>query len=357
MIRSMVIVFMLVLVGCAEAPLAIVEPELTSKLDYEAGIQQDKDYCETDPECGGGSDGTIHDGMGDGTLEEPTNDPSPGAAGIWLGSAVTGGACYADYNPLVIDNDGDWLDDYCEYALAKAFAPALNIAFHDGCQYGEPYWAAKYFDQPTGRTWGERVRIAYMPGYYEDCGIKPHKGDSEFIMVEVQYNPSTMHWELNELFLSAHAGEITNSSDWTTDPSQVQYPSGRAKSYPRVWVAKDKHANYRSRSACNWGALGYDDCSSHGAWGGRILVYEHRNVGSRLYDRLGCQPSDNVLYYQNGRTECFYSRSNFKGWQQTSQAGVTPYYDFLMSQAYECFAYAGFSVSYCYYGAGVITGP
>ena len=326
-------------------------------LDPSFGIQQDKDYCQTDPECGGGTNGLIHDQSSSGTLVEPSYDPSPGANGIWLGNTVTGNVCYKNYNASIIDNDGDWLDDNCEYQLAKAFAPSVNMYAYEACPYGEPYWAAKYFDDVLGRGWGEFVRIAYMPAYYEDCGVNGHEGDSEFIMLEVDYNPATKHWEMKSMFLSAHAGTFTNSSEWILDENEIEYPSGRLYSYPRVWVAEKKHANYKSRADCNAGAIGFDECYRHGAYGGRILVYRHRGVGSRLYDRLGCQPSDNLLFYENGRTECFYTRRNFKGWQITSEAGVTPYYDFLISQAFECFAYGGLLISYCYYGAGVKVGP
>ena len=197
-----------------------------------------------------------------------------------------------------------------------------------------------------------------MPGYYKDCGALGHNGDSEFIMVEIHFNPSTSHWELKPMFRSAHTGaNFTDSSNWSFDPSQVEYPSGRSRSYPRVWVARGKHANYATRSACDLGALSYDSCATHSIGGGRILVYEHRNVGSRTYDRLGCQPSGNSLYYQNEREECFYTRRKFEGWQQSPETGVTPYYDFLMGKAFECFAYASLQLNYCYYGAGVIVGP
>ena len=104
-------------------------------LDPSFGIQQDKDYCQTDPECGGGTNGLIHDQSSSGTLVEPPYDPSPGANGIWLGNTVTGNVCYKNYNASIIDNDGDWLDDNCEYQLAKAFAPSVNMYAYEACPY------------------------------------------------------------------------------------------------------------------------------------------------------------------------------------------------------------------------------
>src|SRR5216110_119645 len=155
--------------------------------------------CNDDPLLCGPVDGTIHDGTGDGSVTQVAGDPSPGAPGIWLGWYGSGQYCYANYNSFMNDGDHDWLDDQCEYLIAKAFAPALAISPADGYDKGEPYWAVKYFPNDPNYGWGEFVRIAYMPAYYRDggtpgSGATAHVGDSEFIMVGVQYNPSTQHW-------------------------------------------------------------------------------------------------------------------------------------------------------------------
>lgn len=321
-----------------------------------------EEQCQADPTCGPGVDGTIHDGSGNGQLAEPLGDPSPGAAGIWLGNNVSGRSCYANYNGNVIDADQDWLDDQCEYELAKAFAPAVGMSPSDGCPGGEPYWAAKYFPNTQYGT-GEFVRIAYMPGYYADCRSGGHKGDSEFIMVGIHHNPSTRHWEVKEMYFSAHAVIIEhfwevykifgNSSEYITNPNQLEYPSGRSLSYPRVWVARGKHANYKSQSACNSGSVfNYDDCSNN-VPAGRLRIYRHRNAGSRYVNFLsGCVASQNPLYYQNGRRECYYNSEKFKGWQVSGESGVTPYASFLHSVVFECYDYTYTFQGTCYYGGG-----
>ncbi len=79
------------------------------------------------------------------------------------------------------DSDTDGLADHCEFPIARSFAPMLHFANGGQCPGGEPYWAAR-------RTSTNRVRIAYIMAYYKDCGYAPHAGDSEMIMVDVQYN-------------------------------------------------------------------------------------------------------------------------------------------------------------------------
>ncbi len=307
--------------------------------------------CNDDPQLCGPVDGTIHDGTGNGTVIQVAGDPSPGAPGIWLGWYGSGQYCYANYNSFMRDDDHDWLDDECEYQLAKAFAPALAMSPLDGCSGGEPYWAAKYFPNDPAYQWGEFVRIAYMPSYYRDCGTAGHVGDSEFIMVGVQYNPSTQHWEVRDGYLSAHAGTPTNSSEYVRHREDFGYPT-RQFAYPLIYIAKAKHGNYKSRDDCNAGALTFDTCEDN-VTVGRIRVYRGRNVGSRFVDWFpNGVVSANNDFSQTGRKEFFYTAQPFKGWQLTAESGVTPYANLLFSPAFECFDFTYTFQGTCDWGPG-----
>jgi len=292
-------------------------------------------------------DGTIHDGTGYGMLPTFADDPSPGADGVWLGDMSSARFCYANHNPFANDQDHDWLDDDCEFRLASAFAPVLVTNPVDSCPGGEPYWAAKYFPQ-SEYGWGEFVRIAYMPAYYKDCGEGVlgigggHLGDSEFIMISVQYNTSTQHWEVRDGYLSAHSGTMGDHAEWP-DRDDLDYYPRRRYAYPQVWIAPYKHANYSSQSACN----GWDSCYGNVAVG-RMRVYPGRNVGSRFVDWFpNGVMSENALY-QNDSVEYFYTPRKFRGWQ-ISDDGVTPYASFLLSGMFECFLY---TAGNCYWGPG-----
>jgi len=317
------------------------------------GIQADV-QCNDDPQLCGPTDGTLHDGTGNGTLIQVAGDPSPSAPGVWLGWFASGEYCYANYNSLMNDGDDDWLDDECEYQLAKAFAPVLAISQTDGCDKGEPYWAVKYFPNDPTYGWGEFVRIAYMPAYYRDCGIGgvgAHIGDSEFLMVGVEYNSGTQHWQLRDMYLSAHAGEVTNSSEYIFRDN-VEYPA-RQYTYPRTWIARGKHGFYKSQDACTDGAFHHDSCGDNYPVG-RMRIYRGHNVGSRFLDRFpGGVASGNPLYANNYRHEYFWTPTErFKGWQVTSEDGATPYVNMLMSNVYECFDPSYTFGGQCYWGPG-----
>jgi hypothetical protein len=297
---------------------------------------------EPNPAYCGAADGTIHDGSGIGSNPVVPGDPSPGVPGLWLGNTVSGNYCGANYNPLIQDADADWLDDTCEYELAKAFAPTLYMASLDGCDGGEPYWAAKYFPNAEPGNWDELVRIAYMPAYYSDCGFHGHGGDSEFIMLGVKFNRLSRHWELVEAFLSSHEGTFVDAIEWHSDwhtGNDLHYPATSPRAgFPEVWIAKAKHANYRTKGLCDDGGLTFDTCADNIARG-RIRVYGSRNVGSPLLDRFpvpyGARSTNPHNAPLDEVAEFFYTRANFMGWQH-GVAGVTPYSDFLRNSSFEC---------------------
>jgi hypothetical protein len=303
----------------------------------------------------GTTNGTLHDGTGNGSLTVVPGDPSPGAPGVWLGDTLAGRWCYANYNSFITDNDKDWLDDDCEYQLAKAFAPALSMSPSDNCPGGEPYWAAKYFDNEgvagTPGGWGEFIRIAYLPSWYRDCGATSHSGDSEFMMLAIQHNPMTRHWEVREAWLSAHAGTLNSAVDYIRTPGILEYPAARTLSYPRVWLARGKHGFYRSKDECQSRAIINDNCEDNVTMG-RMVIYANRNVGSRFVDNFPTGvPSANPLYSQNGRREYYYTSQGFNGWQVPG-SGVTPYASILSSVVYECYDWNFVFTGNCYLGRG-----
>src|SRR3954464_2503725 len=136
--------------------------------------------------------GSVND---PGEYEAP-NDPSPGANGLWLGATVTPATCFNDQTRAIVDADQDWLDDRCEEEIARGFAPRWGMSDADDCPGGEPAWAAKYF--PNNQI----VRVMFMPAYYRDCGADGHNGDSEYVIVDIRFNPTTQHWEFNREYLT-----------------------------------------------------------------------------------------------------------------------------------------------------------
>lgn len=272
------------------------------------------------------------------------SDPNPSAPGMWLGADMTPSRCFAGtkatIDPTLPDLDHDWLFDSCEYVLASGFRPFLHAT--GTCIDAQPFWAAKYF--PGVATLADPnprglVRIMYMPAYFVDCGYpiigRPggHDGDSEFIIVEASFDPSTSHWVAERLYLSNHQD----------DDIDVQATSGaitwgaNSRSYPQIWVADGKHANYLSEPACDEGGGGiywwdFDECWT-GHLEGRLAVMPYSNVGevfsgSMFHSLLDIYQQtsggDCFRFGSNPRAECFVSEHrDFAGWR--SDNGTSAY--------------------------------
>jgi hypothetical protein len=258
-------------------------------------------------------------------------DPSPSAPGIFLGSGATPAACLGQQQN---DLDGDGVGDYCEIWLATGFAPELYYAHTDDVR-GEPRWAIRKVSvEPAS------VEIAYLLSYYLDRGshellcqttlpppIYPHPcaghyGDSEAILLFVEYDYASQHWVLKRARLSQHGNLNSFGAGPKGYPAQFVYP-GQRGGYPRVFVAVGKHANYASDWACDNGAhLDYDECNSDTT--ARVAVTANGDVGSSMYHRLDCVLSANPLYSMNP-PECYWTGARFGGWQSGAQPSADPY--------------------------------
>jgi hypothetical protein len=175
------------------------------------------------------------------------------------------------------------------------------------------------------------------------------------MMVGVQFNPTTRHWEVRDAYLSAHAGTPNDASDYVRVRTDLEYPTGRSLSHPRAWIARNKHGHYRTRNECNTRAVINDNCSDN-VNSGRLRIYRGRNVGSLYVDKFPSGvPSTNPLYSTNGRREYYYTDVNFRGWQTTG-TGASPYRRFLGYYVFECFDYTYAFLGTCYWGPGNATG-
>jgi hypothetical protein len=224
----------------------------------------------------------------------------------------------------------DGLSDFCEKNLAERFAPELFWHYPADNIGGEPRWAAQPIDSG-------RVRIAYLPAYYFDYGgqsaacnvpfahaaCEPHNGDSELFVLDVYYNAAKQHWILDRALLSVHTYlTVFARSAPQRYPPQLTYPN-KDGGYPRVWIARGKHANYPSQAICDMGGmLAVDTCEGNNT-ATRLLALATRNLGSRHAQFADCVSSANpsYMYYGSGRNECFWTSSAFRGWVPLTVGG------------------------------------
>lgn len=251
--------------------------------------------------------------------------PNPGPGYLTLPSGRAAYECTSSFY-FTADADVDGLDDACEYELAYAFRPRLK--FNDGDPWSgrEPYWSAR-----TDGLGG--VTIWYAMSYYFDGGFRGnpdfnHVGDSEFIIVNVAPHPSvSTGWRTVGTVLSAHyqagAGDFTT---WNSGTS-MEYRDGEYLQRPIVYVSWGKHANYRTKSACNAGAWYYDDCADVADRGAEPAVLPNANLGqSWAYAGfINCVTSRDWPSVKPG-TECYWSpQQPFYGWSWDHSSSAASY--------------------------------
>jgi hypothetical protein len=233
--------------------------------------------------------------------------------------------CFGDYYD---DNDGDGLGDQCEWALARRFAPIMIFDSDDDVGR-EPYWVAR----PSSDS---SVVIAYLPAYYVDegCSSIPlcgdldsgHLGDSEAIGITVKWDTHSQHWIVVHVDLSEHDGYDTHTNGAGQYATGLEYPTETGGPF-LVHVAYLKHANYATRSTCNGGGtFGSDVCNNSLSSGDTLYVETDRNLGSDSYRFKDCVYSE-VGQELDDYQECFWTGSDFAGWQGENGATASPYSD------------------------------
>ncbi len=256
------------------------------------------------------------------------------------------------------DPDGDSVDNACENALGQAFAPLLftkvdcnwDVGF--GRQGGEYFFvvqrAVDPFKQPAD------IRIAYLPAYYWDCGAQhdflswcifgdifapgscdAHTGDSEFILVDVSYDPVSAHWVTDRVFLSAHCGASGDGDCRWWNRTSLSWVDGKRYGAPQVWVSEVKHANFYSQSKCDsGGAMNMDTCEFNDTWQRFPIVFTQQNIGSRTLPLRDCDPPFwGSTETDPTATECMWRTfhvSRFDGWQGYSSGPAASLYGNLL---------------------------
>lgn len=243
---------------------------------------------------------------------------SSGPTGIQLASEFTLEGCTTN---LTADQDQDRVLDTCEFELANAFRPRLAFTTDDDNTDREPYWTVARHPTEQGR-----IRIFYLPAYREDGGtpsggFTAHQGDSEFIIIEVGHLGSA-RWALINATLSAHWQKPTDYTA-TYGYDVLEFPESY-RGRPRVWVAEDKHANYRSKSVCDSGAYYFDNCDNGRDVGETLEILQSANIGNSYH--IGERLLDRVTSRRGfPGVEYLWTGSDFRGWLNPTGAAAGPY--------------------------------
>jgi len=145
--------------------------------------------------------------------------------------------------------------------------------------------------------------------FLEQCD--PHKGDSEWIMLELEEgNFGAGSWRVRNATLSAHWHAPAGGADNYVGPD-LEYGNDVWLGRPLIWVAEGKHANYRSQSVCDAGAWCTDNCDRNSNVGETLDIQFARNLG-RDANRLIQGPVYSLYGFPG--SEDFWGASPFYGW-------------------------------------------
>lgn len=281
-----------------------------------------------------------------GRAPAPAPNISSGARGLQV-----------DCPPAGPDTDRDGVSDRCELELAVAFAPGLRVA-PGGCNWDASVAPARLGGEyvfAVQSTDADRVRVAYLPAYYRDCGwggvkcwlpfvdCDPHDGDSEAIVLDLVRGGEETSWSVEAIFLSAHCFGSGDDCRWYegAEMERFHWVDGSVRGAPIVWVSEGRQANYPSRSACDGGHSSIDTCDRNDVEYRYPIRDQRQNIGSRAVpiDSDGCVTARALGSSSSmpapDAEECFWTADAlFGGWQRAgSSEGVTPYERYLVEIA------------------------
>lgn len=275
-------------------------------------------------------------------------EPSPGPeqGGTLLPAGIDHRNCfgwtglYPDVAPVTSANDADQdgIRDDCEWQIAYAFRPMLARNNSDEAPEREPYYSV------TRSSFGEvgTVKIFYALSYYRDPGdpffhMEAHDGDSEFIVVYVHNtaDPRGTIWALDRATLSAHWGAGVNIDHTRTYSShELEYPT-EDRGRPRVWVSKNKHANYANKHDCDWVFNDHCDTTWDGTAYEDVEVMQFANIGN-MFDTSPARTNGVLRDYVTSRTpplfgntgteRFWYDQSYFAGWHSRQGQAIAGSY-------------------------------
>jgi hypothetical protein len=185
------------------------------------------------PSTSDGGGGVVSDG----------GSPAEGGGSEAGGSSAVGGAA-----PMVVDGDGDGIDDALEDDIARAYYPFFSLHPDDGCPlHGVLFRLSPHPDDAS------KLMIWYDVLYQDDCGVNGHVGDNELFGALID---PTLPAPAGILALRAISHQGTLCERVTTCGSLAgcapcTTATRNGESYPVVFSSKDKHGGYVVEASCD----------------------------------------------------------------------------------------------------------
>ncbi|MDI1432076.1 hypothetical protein [Polyangium sorediatum] len=159
---------------------------------------------------------------------------------------------------IVVDQDGDGLDDTYEASLAESYLPFLSLDPDDGCPRGGIVYRVR--PHPDDAT---RIHIVYDHLYERDCGLTAHAGDNEAfgVTIDPSIPPPAGILAMRAVGHQATLCEKTTECGACWDLPACATAMKDGALFPVVFSSKDKHAGYVEKDTCNPFLACLDTCT------------------------------------------------------------------------------------------------
>jgi hypothetical protein len=158
---------------------------------------------------------------------------------------------------MIVDDDGDGLDDAHELQLAIDYMPYISIDPADGCALDG--MVVRVRPHPADAT---KILIVYDHLFQNDCGFAGHVGDDEVFGVAIDpalpapagilairaVSHQGTPCERDTQCSTCGGGDMRAACDRASDMTPIVYPS------------KDKHGQYATLAQCSAGTC-FDQCT------------------------------------------------------------------------------------------------
>lgn len=215
---------------------------------------------------------------------------------------------------VLVDEDGDGLDDGRERQLAADYLPYLSLDPADGCPRSG--LVARVRPHPADPT---KVLIVYSHLFEHDCGLAGHVGDNEAFGVAIDPDVPPPAGILAIRTASHQGTPCERVSECSTCPGDTRTPcdvtSVGGQMWPVLYASKDKHGQYAALSKCSLLGTCFDQCTLNEVRAQPPVL----DVGEPTHPFTHDLTADGFITMANGWTEP--ELMSFDPWDATKDFG------------------------------------
>lgn len=259
-----------------------------------------------------GETGTASTSTGTSGASTPGSGDSGGSSGSGSVGEGTSTGAVDSTGAVIVDADGDGLDDGFEAEVAADYLPFLSLDPADKCPMGGMlYRVSPHPKHP------EYLFIVYDHLYERDCGLGGHVGDDEVFGVTVDPGQPAPAGILAIKAIGHQNTLCEKVTECGKCPNQTPCPmvTVMGEKWPLVYSSKDKHASYVDISKCVLLDICTDTCTL-AAMSTAVTMLNAGEPGGHLTENL---TTNGFITVENGWTEM--TLFNYNPWEPGKDFG------------------------------------